>query len=1394
MGVRLQAQMAEKSRKARSRGSAARAGVRSDTPAAKSVRVGVVCIGASAGGLEAFTSLLKEMPADTGMAFVFVQHLSPGHTSMLADILARATRMPVCEVRDEPTVQANNVYVIPPGRTMIIKGGRLSLGPRAEGQHHPVDVFMTSLAEDQGHRAIGVVLSGTATDGTIGLASIKEVGGITFAQDDSAQHDGMPRSAIAAGVVDVVLPPQRIAQEIVRIARHPYVAERSDLASVAPDIEDQILALVRQESGVDFSQYKSNTLHRRIKRRMVLLRMSRLEEYATYLRKNPTEVEALYQDILISVTNFFRNPEAFEALKTRVFPRLFKDRSRQDPLRVWVLGCSTGEEPYSLAIALTEYAADLRVNVPITIYATDLNNASVEKSRIGLYPKSIAHDVSAERLRRFFVEADGGYRVTKPIRDLCIFARHNVLADPPFSRMDLISCRNVMIYMEPALQRKLMPILHYALKPSGSLFLGPSETIGSNRELFEAEDAKSKIYSKKPQTLRLDQSFPLLPHSARYAERSAENWRDAPQDVQKDLQREAERVLLTRYVPAGVLVSSELEVLQFRGETGLYLTPAPGKASLNVLKMAREGLLVSLRALLQRARKEDASVRETNVRVKTNGGYHDIAVSVIPIGRATSTERCYWILFEATPEADGVAAPPARAARDKKAPASQSAAQRRAEEEKERQVARLTQELGATRDYLQSVIEQQEAANEELQSANEEVQSANEELQSINEELETSKEEIQSSNEELTTVNEELQNRNEELNRVNNDLNNLFSSVQMAIVMVWPDLRIRRFTPMAEKLFNLIAADIGRPIGDIQLNLNISNFKAQLTEVIDTVTVKELEVQDKQARWYLLRIRPYRTLDNKIDGAVIALVDIDMLKQSQDVLQRHARILEETHDAVLVRELDGTIVYWNRGAELLYGYSRSEAQLRLRHDLLGGTEQQRKVVDMALSASGRWNGELVQRTHDGREIVVENTQVLFTEGERTLVLETSRDISERRRLEASLRGRVEELASADRHKNEFLALLAHELRNPLAPLRNATQIMRRSEPQSAEASTARDVIDRQVATLSRLVDDLVDAAHISRGHVKLRTQPVDLQQIVRQALATTQPLMESRRHRLELKGASEPLMVDGDPVRLEQVFVNLLSNAAKYTAEGGEIAATIERIEQHASPLIRQAVVRIRDNGIGIVPEMLSRVFELFVQADQSLARAQGGLGIGLSLARSLVELHGGRLEGFSGGLGQGSEFVVYLPLLPPEQARASSAAAATPSQADAQSSTADAAQRILIVDDNPDILESTATLLRLSGHRVEVAPNAGKALQVAASFNPTTVFMDLGMPGVDGYQLCRKLREVPATRNATLVAVSGYSSAEINARAERAGFDRCLVKPVDPHVMDELLGQSPVV
>jgi two-component system CheB/CheR fusion protein len=1202
----------------------------------------IVGVGASAGGIEAFIALLKELPPDTGLAFVFVQHLAPTHTSMLAEILQRATRMQVQEVHDEPTIERNCVYVIPPARAMTIKGGRLALTPRGQVPHHSVDVFFDSLAMAQGHRAIGVVLSGTASDGTVGLAAIKAAGGITFAQDASALYDGMPRSAIAAGWVDFVLSPAGIARELARIASLPYLLEGAveddGERGASLDQIDQILRVLREGTGVDFSEYKSNTLHRRIRRRMALLKLTSASEYARFLTSNTVEARALYQDILISVTTFFRNPEAFETLKAKVFPRLLKDRSRQDSLRVWVLGCATGEEAYSLAIALTEYISDSGSMVPLMVYATDLNNVGIEKARSGLYPKAIANDISPERLRRFFVEVDGGYRVAKAIRDVCIFARHNVLVDPPFSRMDLISCRNVMIYMETGLQRKLLPLLHYALKPTGVLFLGPSETIGASSDLFELEDAKSKVYSKKPAAPRLEHGFPLGPHSPRSLAARPESAREAAREHALDVQREADRVLLARYLPAGVLVNENHEVLQFRGDTGRYLTPAPGKASLNVLKMAREGLLVSLRALLQRARHEDAAVHEEGVRIQTNGGYTDVTLAVIPLGRANTSERCYWVLFENP-------SPPAGASRARARPSSRTKSRRGAGselEEKDKQINRLLQELSATRDYLQSVIEQQEAANEELQSANEEVQSANEELQSINEELETSREEIQSSNEELTTVNEELQNRNAELNRVNNDLNNLFGGLQMAIVMVWQDLRIRRFTPIAEKLFNLIATDIGRPIGDIKLNLTVPDLPKLLVEVIDQVTPRDLEVQDQAGRWYQLRIRPYRTLDNHIDGAVILLFDIESLKQSQGVLERQAKLLEQTHEAVFVRELSGTIVYWNRGAELLYGFGKEEAIGRASHELLGKNQAVRSRINEALGQEGRWMGEMVQRTKDGRELVVESVEVLILEADRRLVLSTNRDITERKRLEETLQRRVDELAAADRHKSEFLAVLAHELRNPLAPLRNGIEILKSVPPTDPRGARARELIERQARTLTRLVDDLLDTARISRGQVQLRREAVDLQAIVIRAIETAREVIDARRHVVTMDLPPDPIKVIGDATRLEQVLANLLNNAAKYTPEGGQIAVSAAKTNSGSVP---EAVLRVRDSGIGISPEMLPRVFDLFTQADRSLAHSQGGLGIGLSLVRSLIELHGGRVVASSEGLGKGSEFSVFLPL-----------------------------------------------------------------------------------------------------------------------------------------------------
>jgi two-component system CheB/CheR fusion protein len=851
----------------------------------------IVGIGASAGGLEAFTNLLQNLPVDTGMAFVLVQHLDPDHESALAQLLGRTTSMPVSEVTDGMAVAPNRVYVIPPNTNMIIAGGILKLQPRAKtaGAHRSIDFFLESLAQDQQGRAIGVILSGTATDGSQGLEMVKAEGGITFAQDESARYDSMPRSAIAAGCVDFVLSPQKIAKELAHIAEHPLVARAAPLIeedAEAPETASRdggfkkVLLLLRTRTGVDFSLYKPNTIHRRITRRMVLNKQKTLGDYAEFLKGNAKELEALYSDVLINVTSFFRNPEAFEALKLKVFPNLLQHPRQEDPVRVWTLGCSTGQEAYSIAMAFTEFCDKMPRAPKLQIFATDLNESLLEKARYGLYTKGLVVDISPERLRRFFVEEQGGYRICKSLRELCVFARQNVLGDPPFSRLDLISCRNLLIYFEMGWQKKILPNFHYALKPGGFLFLGASESVGPFTNLFAPADKKQKIFSKKPGP---PPAYHLPVSQGRPAEKKvmAGAKREIPPDgfrSELNAQREADRVMVNQYAPPSVLINAELEVLQFRGPTGAFLEPPAGKASFNVLKMARAGLVLPLRAAINEAKKKNNPVRRKDARLDDNGRARLVNIEVVPLKNLK--ERCYLILFEEAEEPRGSKQ---RKPGEKKA-FSPSFSSLPSAKSSSRHVAQLERDLDEARDYAQALQEQHEAANEELQAANEEVQSANEELQSINEELETSKEELESTNEELTTVNEEMANRNTELNRVNADLSNLQTSTKLPIVLLGRDLTIRRFSPQAEKQFNLVASDVGRPFGHVRHNLDLPDLETFIGGIIASVRERECEVRDKQGRWHLLNVRPYMTLDNRVDGAVLVLVDINAVKESEQAV------------------------------------------------------------------------------------------------------------------------------------------------------------------------------------------------------------------------------------------------------------------------------------------------------------------------------------------------------------------------------------------------------------------------------------------------------------------------------------------------------------------------------
>ncbi|MBA3494527.1 MAG: hypothetical protein H0T87_10565, partial [Gammaproteobacteria bacterium] len=771
----------------------------------------IVWIGASAGGLEAFTQLLAHLPASTGMAFVLVQHLDPRHESRLTDILARATRMPVVEASQGLPVEPNHVYIIPPNTCMALAQGALQLTPRgdASGPNLPVDHFLRALAQAEQAQAIGVVLSGTGSDGTLGLLEIKAVGGITFAQEPgTAGHGGMPQSAIGSGAVDFVLPPEGIARRLAEVGAHPYLA----LGSVeSEDHFRRVLGAVRAATKVDFSQYRATTIRRRIMRRMALHGDSSLAAYAERLEREGPEAEALYCDLLINVTSFFRDPALFEALKTSVFPEILKAKPPDAPLRLWVPGCSTGQEPYSLAIALWEFFDDKPVRRPFQIFATDLSDpGALERARAGLYPERIEAEVSPERLDRFFKKDDRLYRINKSIRDYCIFARQNLTADPPFSHVDLISCRNVLIYMATALQRRVLQTFHYAFNVPGFLILGSSETAING--LFEVTDRAHKIYLKQVTAGRA-----LVPFAAEnYKPLGAADMRARlPGSTRVDFQKEADRLLLGRYAPPGVLINEHLDILQFRGRTGPYLEAPAGEPTMNLLEMARPGLFMELRSAVNEALTRGEAVRREGLHLRDEQGVREVAIEVLPVRPRDAAESCCLVLFEEGGTAQSAAEPKppsgwqARLSRWLHARAVPAAEVRRppgseGPPELEGETAGLRQELSSTREYLQSLVEQQDAANEELRSANQEVLSANEELQSTNEELETAKEELQSTNEELSTVNDQLQNRNLELSETTNDLQNLLASTAIPVVMVGLDLKIRRITPPARKIMNLL--------------------------------------------------------------------------------------------------------------------------------------------------------------------------------------------------------------------------------------------------------------------------------------------------------------------------------------------------------------------------------------------------------------------------------------------------------------------------------------------------------------------------------------------------------------------------------------------------------------
>ena len=913
-----------------------------DAPAAPQPPQGfpVVGIGASAGGLAAFEAFFSRMPADTdpGMAFVLVQHLAPDHKSVLSDLIQRYTRMRVFEVEDGMVVQPNCAYIIPPGRDMAFLNGTLQLLQPAEprGQRLPIDFFFRSLALDQHERAIGIVLSGTGSDGTMGVRAIKGEGGMVMAQNiASTEFDGMPRSAIATGLVDYELPPAEMPAQLIAYAAHAFGKLPRSTTLPAPKVENamkKIFILLRAQTGHDFSQYKPSTIHRRIERRMAVHQIDTIDGYVRFLQQTSAEVEALFRDLLIGVTNFFRDPEAFQVLENQVIPKLFVGKPAGAVIRVWTTGCSTGDEAYSIAILLAERIEALKQNFTVQLFATDIDSQAIATARAGIYPASIAADISPERLARFFTaEADGSaYRIHKNIRDLLVFSEQDVIKDPPFSKLDLITCRNLLIYMGTELQRKLIPLFHYALKPDGWLFLGTSEGIGEFGELFAVHDRKAKLYRRQEDLQRMALGRFLPPMTAGDAWLPHGTARPASPS-QKSLRELTEHALLSQLIAAGVLVNAHGDILYLHGRTGMFLELAPGEAGINnILKMAREGLRGGLTTTLHKATGTKETVVCPGLRVKTNGHFTTVKLTVRPVTsgpEATPEVPLYLVILEETAAGKVILE---QAAEVEEPEATTPDAEAR--------IAALKAELRAKEEYLQSTHEELESSTEELKSSNEEMQSVNEELQSTNEELETSKEELQSINEELATVNTELQTKVVDLSRANNDMNNLLAGTGIGTVFVDHQLRILRFTPAASSIINLILTDVGRPVAHIVSNLvGYSSLVADVQAVLDTLVSKEVQVKALDGKTYTMSIQPYRTLENVIEGAVISFVDITEMVKTRDALHdanellRLAVVVRDAHDAITVQDLEGRILAWNPGAVRMYGWSETEAlQMNVR--------------------------------------------------------------------------------------------------------------------------------------------------------------------------------------------------------------------------------------------------------------------------------------------------------------------------------------------------------------------------------------------------------------------------------------------------------------------------------
>jgi two-component system CheB/CheR fusion protein len=1175
----------------------------------------VVGIGASAGGLEALEQFFEHVPEKSRLSFVVVQHLSPDFKSMMDELLARRTRISIVRVEDGIELRPNTIYLMPPRKEMIQSTGRLYLTDKdlSQGFALPIDRYLRSLAQDFGSRSIAVILSGTGSDGSRGIRDIHDACGLVLAQnEESARFDGMPRSARETGLVDLVLPPAEMPDAILKLVRMRRSSDTSGEAElIVPEVGLQaIFRMLRKEYGIDFSQYKPSTVTRRVERRLLLNNSMSVNQYVELLSENGAELNQLYKDLLIGVTQFFRDREAFQLLATEELPRLLESVTDDQEFRVWVACCATGEEAYSIAILIKEQLELINRPVMVRIFATDAHRASLEVASAGIYSEASLAAVSSQRKARFFVPKGDDFQVAPQIRKMIVFAPHDLLKDTPFTRLHLVTCRNMLIYLQPPAQKKVLSLFHFGLKAGSVLFLGPSESPGELSDEFESVDDRWKVYRKR-RDVRLRTDFRLS--SGAGSQRPRINLPYGATSAASDrLQQAVYDRLLEEHMPPSFLINDRKELVHSFGKAGRYLKVRNGRATTLFLDLIDNDLKMILLGALARAEKLLIPVVFTGVRLPAEDGLEImVRLTVKPINDRISGLTSFLILLEDM----GLPALP----RDENAVDLQVASRD--------QLQALELELGQTRENLQALIEEQESSNEELQATNEELVASNEELQSTNEEL-------HSVNEELYTVNAEYQHKIEELTQVTADLENLFLATDVGIVFLDRHLCIRRFTPRAARLLNLMPHDTGRPLSSFAHTLD-EPLMELLNTVIETGLPIEKEVRDRELNCYFLRILPCRINAMTMDGVVLSLIDISALKVAEAKLQHLSAIVRFSGDAIIGKDLEGRIISWNRGAEEMFGYSAEESIGR-DTGFLYPPESEESFTELmaAIQNSRSVTQERQRRRSDGSVIDVLHTvsPICDAAGRVVGVSTISRDITLRKKAEQAIQDSIS-------NRDHFLAMLSHELRNPLSAILCAAQILNPEKSLDENSSEASSVIRRQAEQMRLLLDDLLDVARVTKNKIMLRREQVSLGNIISEEIRTIQRLPETRQQRITVEGLDQEYIVDGDAARLQQVVINLLRNAVKYSSVDGTITVTLSRRDNNV-------LLSVRDDGVGIVPDMLDQIFELFVQSRDTLDRSEGGLGVGLTLVKAIIELHGGTIRAFSRGPGFGSEFTIQLPLV----------------------------------------------------------------------------------------------------------------------------------------------------